>query len=248
MRLDGKVAICTGADNDIGQAIAVRLASEGADIVAVSPDPQKAQSAVEGVERAGRKALLVGGDFSQAADADRIVTGAVETFGRVDVLVNYGANRRIVGTIMDITDSDFEEELRVDLKGAIVLSRAAIPAMVKNGGGSIINLSSVASYGVKGRALRSLTKAAVNSLTAAMAQDHGADRVRVNAVSIGPTYNPMMERDPQNLALMVSESALKELHTPEDVASAVAFFASDDARHVTGVVLPVDSGRSLAKH
>ncbi|MBM2812584.1 MAG: short-chain dehydrogenase/reductase [Chloroflexi bacterium] len=200
MRLDGKVAICTGADNDIGRAIAVRLASEGARIVAVSPDPQKAQDTVAAIEKAGGTTSVVGGDFSQEADAERIVGTAVDKFGRVDVLVNYGANRRIVGTIMDVTDSDFEEELRVDLKGAI---------------GSIINLSSVASFGVKGRALRSLTKAAVNSLTAAMAQDHGADKIRVNAVSIGPTWNPDMERNAQQFELMKSESALKELHTPE---------------------------------
>ena len=133
-----------------------------------------------------------------------------------------------------------------DAKAIIVLSRTVIPEMAKNHSGSIINFSSVAAYGVKGRAMRSLSKAAVNSLTCSMAHDHGPDGIRVNALMTGPLGGPQFS--PEQVKVMENESALKHLHTREDEANAILFLASDAARSITGALIPLDAGRSLAQH
>jgi NAD(P)-dependent dehydrogenase (short-subunit alcohol dehydrogenase family) len=159
--------------------------------------------------------------------------------------VNFGAARRIVGTVMDISDEEFEEEMRADLRSVMVLSAAAILLMERSGGGAIINVSSIAAAGLKGRALRSSSKAALAALTRAMAQDHGPQRIRVNALLLGPTLSADEGLRGAQLERMTRESILGEVNIPEDVAAAALFFASDEARRITGALLPVDAGRSL---
>ncbi|MBM2811333.1 MAG: short-chain dehydrogenase/reductase [Chloroflexi bacterium] len=247
MRLDGKVAVVTGFESEVGRAIAVRLAAEGASIVGCYGSADKSRVGASTGDAGLESVVEVEGDPSRDADARRMVAAAIEHFGRVDVLVNYGAARRIVGTIYDLTDEDFDEELRVDLKGTIVLSRAAIPAMAKTGGGSVINLSSVAAPGVKGRVIRSATKAALNSLTVVMALDHGVEGVRVNALLLGPLAPAGGRGDPKQQADLAKNTALNQINTVEDVAAAVAFLASDDAARITGALIPLDAGRSLMR-
>lgn len=245
MRFQDKVALVTGIDAEIGRAIAVALAREGAGIVGCCRSADQGREAILAIERAGGKAILIEGNVARDGDAELAVKRAVDEFGRLDVLVNYGAARRVVGTIMEISDEDFAEEMEADLKSVISLSRRAIPVMTKNGGGTIVNLSSIAGWGVKGRALRSASKAALSSLTRAMALDHAQQNIRVNAVLIGPTLTSDMRRRTDQVKLLEAEAPLKRLHTPEDVAAAVLFLASDEARSITGVLLPVDAGRSL---
>lgn len=235
----------TGFDSETGQAIAVALAAAGARIAGCCRSAEAGQQSVRAVEAAGGQAVALTGSPAKIADAEKIVQGALERFGRLDVLVNYGAARRIVGTIMDITEEDFNEEMAADLKSVIFLSRYAIPAMIRQGGGSIVNLSSIAASGVKGRALRSASKAALNALTVAMALDHGPDNIRVNALLVGPTLTSDMKKRSDDIGPMEQQAALKKLHTPEDVAAAVVFLASEEARRLTGVLLPLDAGRSL---
>jgi NAD(P)-dependent dehydrogenase (short-subunit alcohol dehydrogenase family) len=187
----------------------------------------------------------VEGNPGKLADARTIVERTVQHFGGIDVLVNYGSGRRVVGTIMDVTEEDFDEEMTADLKSVIFLSRCAIPVMAGRGGGAIVNHSSILGVGGKGRALRSASKGALNALTVAMALDHGPEKIRVNAVLLGPTLTSDMLRRPEQLKQLESEAALKRLHTPEDVARTVLFLASDEAKQITGVLLPVDAGRSL---
>jgi len=244
MKLENKVSLVTGFNSETGRAIAVALAREGSKIAGCCNSSETAQDSLSAVERVGGTAFLVTGDPSDPKDAEAIVKSTVDKFGRLDVLVNYGAARRIVGNVMDVTEKDFDEEMRVDLKGLITLSRHAIPALEQSGG-AIVNLSSIAGQGVKGRALRSASKAAVNALTVAMALDHGDRKVRVNAVLVGPTLTADLQKRPEQVKRLVEEAALKRLHTPEDVANAVLFLASDDARNITGVLLPLDAGRSL---
>jgi NAD(P)-dependent dehydrogenase (short-subunit alcohol dehydrogenase family) len=247
MRLQNKVSLLTGFDSEIGRAIAVAFAREGSKIVGSCRSGEKGQETLRSVQQAGGAGVLVEGDLSKPGTFENLVQKAVQEFGRLDILVNYGAARRIVGTIMDITDEDFNEEMTADLKNVIVLSRCAIPAMTQNGGGSIVNLSSIAAQGVAGRALRSATKAALASLTVAMALDHGAQNVRVNAVLLGPTLTTEMLRRPEQLKATTADAVLKRLHTPEDVGAAVLFLASDEAKSITGALLPLDAGRSLPK-
>ncbi|MGH7770443.1 MAG: SDR family NAD(P)-dependent oxidoreductase [Candidatus Binatia bacterium] len=246
-RFEGKVALVTGVDAEIGRAIAVAFAREGAAIAGCCRSADKGRETILAIERSGGKAALIEGNAARDGDSELAVKRAVDELGRLDVLVNYGAARRVVGTVMEISDEDFAEEMDADLKSVIALSRRAIPIMAKNGGGAIVNLSSIARSGVKGRALRSASKAALSSLTRAMALDHGPQNIRVNAVLLGPTLTSEMARRPEQVKLLEEESALKTLHTPEDVAAAVLFLASDDARRITGVLLPVDAGRSLPR-
>ena len=242
MQLDGKVALVTGIESETGAAIAQRFAAEGAKVAACvgagARTPLPRRDSPESVQ-------TLDGDIRIVSDAERIVAGVLDNYGRLDILVNYGAARRVVGTIMDITDEDFDEEMAADLKSVIVLSRAAVPAMAKGGGGAIVNISSIARAGVKGRALRSASKAALSSLTRAMALDHAGQRIRVNAVLIGPTLTADLQARPEQVRQLESEAPLGQLHTPEDVAAAVLFLASDDARRITGALLPLDAGRSL---
>jgi NAD(P)-dependent dehydrogenase (short-subunit alcohol dehydrogenase family) len=246
-RFADKVALVTGVDAEIGRAIAVAFAREGAAVACCCRAAEQGRETSLAIERIGGKTVLIEGNVARERDAEAAVKRALDEFGRLDVLVNYGAARRVVGTIMEISDEDFAEEMDADLKSVIALSRCAIPAMAKNGGGAIVNLSSLARSGVKGRALRSASKAALSSLTRAMALDHGPQNIRVNAVLLGPTLTSEMARRPEQMKLLEEESALKKLHTPEDVAAAVLFLASDDARRITGVLLPVDAGRSLPR-
>jgi meso-butanediol dehydrogenase/(S,S)-butanediol dehydrogenase/diacetyl reductase len=244
-RFAGKVALVTAIDAEIGRAIAVALAREGAAIAGCCRSAEQGHETTLGIERIGGKAVLIEGNVARDRDSDLAVKRALDEFGRLDVLVNYGAARRVLGTIMEISDEDFAEEMDADLKSVIALSRCAIPAMAKNGGGAIVNLSSIARSGVKGRALRSASKAALSSLTRAMALDHAHQNIRVNAVLIGPTLTSDMRRRTDQVKLLEAEAPLKRLHTPEDVAAAVSFLASDEARSITGALLPVDAGRSL---
>jgi len=245
MKLQDKVSLVTGIDSETGRAIAVTLAREGSKISGCYRSSDKAQEALQAIKEVGGTGFLVAGDVTQRSEAEGIVKNTVQQFGRLDVLVNYGAARRIIGTVMDISDKDFDEEMTVDLKGLIVLSRCAIPIMAEGGGGAIINLSSIAASGVKGRALRSASKAAVNALTVAMALDHGHQNIRVNAVLVGPTLTAELRQRPDQLKHLEEQAVLKRLHTSQDVGAAVLFLASDEARQITGVLLPLDAGRSL---
>ena len=245
MSLANKVSLITGIDTEIGTAIGVLFAREGASVVGCHRSFEKGQKALRSIEGIGGNVILVQGDVTQATDAENIVKISVKEFGRLDILVNYGAARRILGTIMDISEEDFNEEMAADLKAVISLSRCAIAAMAQGGGGAIVNISSIVSLGVKGRALRSASKAALSSLTRAMALDHGHQNIRVNAVLIGPTLTSDMLQKTDQLKLLEQQAPVKRLHTPEDVAAAVLFLASDEAKAITGVLLPVDAGRSL---
>jgi len=248
VRLDNKVVIMTDIDSETGRTVATTLAGAGAHIAgfcsaAKSPDVAAA------IEGAGSKSYLTEGRPDNPDDAQRLVQETLDRFGRIDVLVNGGSTHGgIVGTIFDVTDQEFQSQLDADCKAVIVLSRAVIPTMAKQGGGSIINVSSVASAGVKGRVMRSLSKAAMNALTCSMAQDHGPDGVRVNGLLEGPALSQQWLNNPEELRVLESEAALRHLHTYQDVANAILFLSADESRSITGALIPLDAGRSLAKH
>lgn len=246
MRLDNKVAILTHIETEPGKTAAKAFAAAGANVAGFCSAAKNAE-VTEAVKSAGGKCVLVEGQGSNPEDAERLVKATIDAFGRIDVLVNAGSTHgRIVGTIFDITDQEYQSQLDADVKAIIVLSRAVIPTMAQQHSGSIINISSVASAGVKGRAMRSLSKAAVNALTCAMALDHGPDGIRVNALLTGPMGGPQFS--PEQIQQLQSEAALKYLHTRDDEANAILFLSSDEARSITGALIPLDAGRSLAQH
>lgn len=241
LRLDGKVALITDIGSENGLAIARRFAVEGARVAAcagagirASPMPKDLPGDV----------LPLGGDVCLPADAQRMVDTVADRLGGLNILVNHGAGGRLVGTILDAREEDFREVMAGDVWSVITLSAAAIPLMRKGGGGgSIVHIASIARLGLKGRPLRSASQAALSALTRSMAHDHADDRIRVNALLLGPTLSAAMPA--AQIEELVSRAPLGELHTPEDVAAAALFLASDEARMITGALLPLDAGRSL---
>jgi len=240
MALNGKVAIVTDAGSENGTAVARRFLAEGAQVavcrgagIRAMPMPTDLPAAI----------LRLNGDVCVPAEAKRMVDEVVARFGRIDILVNHGAGGRLVGTVMDVTQQDVNEAMTGDVWSVFALSSAVIPVMQKAGKGSIVNISSIGRNGLKNRPLRSSSQAAVAALTASMAMDHAAEGIRVNGLLLGPTLS---KRTPaEQTAELTKRAPLGQLHTPDDVAAAALFLASDEARLITGAFLALDAGRSM---
>ena len=249
--LTEKVAIVTGAGSRAsgignGRAAAIRLAQAGARVVLVDVAAENMEETRELVETAGGECLVVAADVSAAGGAEETVQSAVERWGRVDVLVNNVGTAEPLGTVVDVDLDAWDRAFRINVTSMMLMSRFAIPRMQEAGGGSIVNVSSVAGMrGGHSRIAYPTTKGAVNSLTQAMAIHHAAAGIRVNAVAPGFAYTPMVyaqglrdeDREWRRLA-----APLQTEGTGWDVGDAILFLASAHARWITGVVLPVDAG------
>src|SRR5579871_3892950 len=242
MGLKGKVALVTGIESAIGTAIARRFVEEGAQVAACQGAGTRSSTAPPGLFS---EIEILYGNIADRDQAQHMVNAVVDRFGRLDILINYGAARRIIGTVLEISPGEFDEEMRADLASVIVLSAAAIPLMERSGGGAILNISSIAAAGLKGRALRSSSKAALAALPRAMAQDHGANGIRVNALLLGPVQEGAPVARADTPGIPIREGTLAHVTSPEDVAAAAHFLVSEEALAITGVLLPVDGGRSL---
>ncbi|HEY3118788.1 MAG TPA: SDR family oxidoreductase [Chloroflexota bacterium] len=238
--LKDKVAIVTDIGSESGQAIAARFVAEGAQVggcrgagVRAEPIPKTLPDGV----------LALEGDIGVVADAQRMVDTVVQRFGRLDILVNHGAGGRLVGTVLDAKEEDLREVMAGDVWSVIALSAAAIPAMRKVGGGSIVNIASIARLGLSQRPLRSASQAALGALTRSMAIDHAADNIRVNSLLLGPTLTP--NTPPAQREQWEKTDPMHKVATPEDIAAGTLFLASDESRVLTGALIPLDAGRSL---
>lgn len=238
MRLAGKVALVTDIGSENGAAIARRFADEGAQVAACRAAGVRAGSATP-----PPSVVVLGGDISVRADAQHMVDTIVERFGRLDILVTHGGGGRMLGTVLDVTEQDFRDAMDGDVWSTLVLSQAVLPLMKKAGGGAIVNIASIGWQGLKGRPLRATSQAAVVTLTRSMAADHAEDGIRINALLLGPTLTSTTPR--AQAEELASKAPLGQLHTPEDVAVAALFLASDEARLITGALLPLDAGRLL---
>jgi 3-oxoacyl-[acyl-carrier protein] reductase len=245
MDLSGKVALVTGSARGIGRAIALKLAGAGADIavndIAAAAEPLEGV-AVE-IRALGRQALAVTADVSSAADVTRMVEAVTAAYGRIDILVNNAGVTRDQ-LIMRMSDEDWDTVLDIDLKSAFLCTRAVLRHMLRQRWGRIISIASVVGIiGNAGQANYAAAKAGVIALTKSVAKEVGSRGITANAIAPGFIETKMTEKldDKQRQALL-QRIPLGTAGTPEDVADAVAFLASDAARYITGQVLGVDGG------
>ena len=244
MKFEGKVALVTGAARGIGKAIALKLAQEGADVVVTDVDLEGAQRVAQEIEGLGYKAKAIQADVSQREAVQRLVSEAVSVFGQIDILVNNaGIIRR--GTFLEHDPQDWEKVLSVNLGGTFNCAKEVVPLMVKQGGGKIINISSVVgkmgdiasapSYGT--------SKGAINTFTKSLARELAPYGINVNAVAPHAIETDMSrEWSEEKRRQIVEAIPLKRLGKPEEVAEVVAFLASDGAGFITGQILDVNGG------
>lgn len=243
MLLTDKVAVITGASRGIGRHIALDLASRGARIVASARNVAALDSLIAEIAAAGGSALAVAADVAVAADADRLISAAMEHFGRVDILVNNAGITRD-GLLLRMKEEDWDAVLDTNLKGAFLCTRAAAKVMSKQKCGRIINISSVVGeMGNPGQANYCASKAGLLGLTKSVARELARRNVTVNAITPGFIVTDMTDSLPEKAREeLVSQIPLGRLGTPEDIAFSVAFLASDQAGYISGQVLGVNGG------
>jgi NAD(P)-dependent dehydrogenase (short-subunit alcohol dehydrogenase family) len=243
MRMQGKVAIVTGAGSGIGRATALRLAAEGAAVVCVDRAEVAARETVKAIESAGGLAIALVADVTDAAACARMVDATVSRFGRLTTLVNSAGVRSEADRIP--APEEFRRVVDVNLTGTFLASRAAVAALTTAGGGAITNLSSI--YGLVAGSLSpayAAAKGGVTNLTRQMALDW-APAVRVNCVCPGHIETPMtaaLLANPDWREGALKKYPLRRFGKPDDVAAAILYLSSDEAAFVTGVALPVDGG------
>ena len=247
-RLHGKVAIVTGAGSrgpgiGNGKAAAVLLAQEGANVVLVDSVLSRAEETLSIINNDQGNAIAIEADVTSAKDCERIVANTIDQYGRLDILDNnVGTSSR--GTVVTFSEADWDTIIAINLKSMILTSKYAIPRMKESGGGSIINISSIAGLRSHNETPYSVTKGAVIALTFSMAADHAQDNIRVNCIAPGLVYTPMVANriSDQGRYLRRKSSPLTNEGTAWDVGWAVVYLASDESKWVTGIVMPVDGG------
>lgn len=247
MRLKGKVAIITGAAGGIGRASALRFAQEGARIVAADIQGQGAEETARIVASDYPGAVVAHAvDISRADQVERLISDTVTHFGRLDVIFSNAAIMRD-GSVVDLSEADWDALFAVNVKGAFLCGKYGIPAMRPTGGGSfIITASANSFYAESDTAGYCATKGAVMQLTRAMAIDHGPEGVRVNCICPGwietPMSQPFLDENPGGREFAGKIAPMGRIGQPEDVAEVAVFLASDESRFVTGAAYSVDGG------
>lgn len=252
MKLEGKVAIVTGASRGIGRAIAKTLANEGARVlVNYVRGAGEAKQVVEEIRAAGGNAISVAADVSKKNDANRLVDEAVRAFGRLDVLVN-NAGILVGGTILDTTEQDWDRVMAVNLKGPFNCMQAAAKVMVRQKSGKIINVSSISGLGGApgGELAYSCSKAGLINMTMVAALDLGSHGINVNCIAPGWIVTDMVirhtgseKRFNEVKELKSGQAMIGRVGDPQDIANLALFLASDESNFITGQVIVADGGR-----
>ncbi len=251
MRLSGKVAIVTGAGNGMGRATALLFAREGASVVIGDVDVAAGASAVAEIEAAGGKAVFQRCDVSIEAEVAALVATAEERYGKLDTIFNNAGIEQPVTPSQDVTEALFDKVIGINLKGTFFGCKHAIPALLRNGGGTIVNNSSVSAFAnVGGNISYAASKGAVMSMTRVLAIEYARRNIRVNAINPGVIDTDMNRR---NAVLSADPAAVEErwraitpmgrMGTGEEIAQTVLYLASDQSSFTTGIGLLIDGGR-----
>ncbi|HEY7632612.1 MAG TPA: glucose 1-dehydrogenase [Thermoleophilaceae bacterium] len=246
MRLAGKTALITGSTSGIGRAIAEAYAAEGARVVVTGRDETRGHDVVEAIRAAGGTAEFVQGDVSMAAGARALAEQASKQFGGIDVLVN-NAGFFTFGPSESVDEQDFDSIISTNLKGAFFLTAALAPSMAENGGGKVVNITTMAAHaGMPGGAVYGASKAGLSLLTKSWAAEYGPRGVNVNEISPGPVETPGALAMGEGFEQIIATVPVKRAASPDEIAAAAVYLASDDADYVHGTTLAIDGGRLAA--
>jgi 3-oxoacyl-[acyl-carrier protein] reductase len=243
MELKNKVAIVTGAAQGIGKVIALFLARKGAAVVVCDINLEIAEKTAREIEGGGGRCLALKSDVSNYEEAEKIVKEAVAQLGSLDILVN-NAGITKDNVLLRMKDDQWDQVMAVNLKGTFNFTKAAVRVMLRQKRGSIVNIASITGLmGNAGQSNYSASKAGVIGFTKAVAREYADRGIKVNAVAPGFITTAMTDAIPEReREELIKQIPMKKLGTPEDVASAVYFLASEDARYITGQVIGVNGG------
>ena len=243
MKLEGKVAIVTGATSGMGRATAVLFAKEGAKVVVTGRNEERAQAVVDEIKGNGGEAIYVIVDASNVEDCKKIFDATIEAFGTVDILVN-NAGMLSMSPLLDVSIEEWNKVFAVNVTSALYLTQLCAPIMKEKGKGVIVNTASVASFAAHhGFAAYVSSKHAMAGLSKSMAWELGPE-IRVNAIAPGAIHTAMVDSigGPSVLQGMIDNCPCKRVGQPEDIAGAALFLASDDCTFMTGQIIKVDGG------
>ena len=251
-RLDGQVALVTGAARGIGAATATRLAADGAAVALADLDEAQAQATAQQIDPSGERVLALGCNVAESAQVQQMVDRTLERFGRLDILVNNAGITRD-NLLFKMGEDDWEAVINVHLRGAFLCARAAQKSMVEQKHGRIISLSSVSALGNRGQVNYSAAKAGIQGLTRTLAIELGPFGVNVNAIAPGFIATDMTDATAARVGMDVESfraaaadrNPVKRVGFPEDIAAAAAFLCSDEASYITGQTLYVDGGAKI---
>ncbi len=251
-RLDGKVTTITGAGSGIGRATAILFAKEGAKVVVSDWVTKDGEETVKMIKEAGGEATYVHADVSKEADVKKMIKTAVDTYGKLNVLVN-NAGVQVYKLIQELNEDDFDFIIAANQKGVFFGMKHALPEMIKAGGGSIVNTASIAAdHAQHGSCIYSGTKGAVLSMTRVAAAEFAEHNIRVNAVQPGVIVTGMssdvLSHRPDVVERIKRETPQHRIGEPEEVAPLFLFFASDESGHITGQKMAVDGGILAESH
>ena len=247
-RLDGKIALVSGASKGIGAAMARALAESGARVVLSSRKQAAVDALAQEFRQSGLEATGIAANIGNVDDIHSLVENTIEAYGGVDIVINNAAANPVYGPLQNTDAGAFDKIIDVNLKGPFELCKRVYPVLRERGGGSIINISSIGGLRPEaGIGIYSVSKAAIINLTRAMAQDWGADGIRVNAICPGlikTRFSEALWNDPATHDRFVSQIPLGRIGEPEDLAGLAVYLASDASAYCSGGIYMVDGGYS----